>query len=179
MKRLFVGSFVSLDLSELKRNMENLDILGRWVKSENLHVTYSFLGNVKEEVVPQVESLLVNGLTDLKQIDVSFSGLGVFPNVKAAKVLWVGLESEGLNEVHQRVQSALKPLGFHNRRPFKPHVTVMRLRKVRHRIRFSNFLNQMKGYRFTGNFYQRIALVESELTPNGSNYNILREVKLK
>lgn len=178
-KRLFIGTFTSVSGMEMVREtVESLGILGKWVEKENIHFTYRFLGNVKEENVSQIGRALKGKLKGLKAPTVEYRGLGVFPNFKFPKVLWIGVESKVVENLKRKVDQALLPFGFPLEQNFKPHVTLLRINKLRHAIKFKSYLFQMKDYHFDRKVERKVYLIESKLTREGPIYSVLEEVIL-
>lgn len=103
---------------------------GAVVPPENLHLTFRFLGEIDETAFDR----LAAGLDQARlpgPFPIRLGGLGTFPNPKKATVLWVGFE-EGVDElaaIHAEVAEACEGAGFDaDERPFRPHVTVSRIR---------------------------------------------------
>jgi len=124
--------FVALDIdSEIRRRIGEFrdqmrayapDV--RWVGPETFHVTLQFLGET--EKLDEIRSALeqVRG----KAIGLSFRGTGFFPNPKAPRVFWVGIEAdENLQPLADSIGESLRSLGFEcDAGPFKPHLTLAR-----------------------------------------------------
>ncbi len=104
----------------------------KWVPRDNLHVTLSFLGEVKEERLPELESALTKAAASVPgPIPTAPQGSGAFPSARRARVLWVGLEDEGgkLAGLAAAVTAALEPLGFlPEKRAWAAHLTLARFR---------------------------------------------------
>lgn len=96
----------------------------------HMHLTLAFLGEIAEPEVPAVvDTLSIN--IDLGPFAVEFQGLGVFPPRGAPRVLWLGVGRGGseIIQVERAVASRLERLGVTpERRPFHPHVTLVRWR---------------------------------------------------
>ena len=96
----------------------------RWGSPENFHVTLQFLGETTKadeihHVMQSIKSLPV-------PLDVRSAGF--FPNSKAPRVFWIGIQSdEHLQQLVSAISQALAPLGF-PREPglFTPHLTLAR-----------------------------------------------------
>ncbi len=102
----------------------------RWVSPSGIHLTLKFLGDTPASLVPEIQSRLAAGLSGQRRLAVSLSGLGVFPSLRAPRVLWVGLAGDlaGLAELQRRVEDAIGPLGYPaDSRPFSPHLTLARV----------------------------------------------------
>lgn len=126
--------FVALDLDRsLRERLEAFLRAGRerfpqarWTRTEALHVTLKFLGEVPSDREPHVRQAL-RGVRATPLI-LSVSGLGGFPNPREPRTLWAGVPlTPPLRELAEAVEAALAPLGFvREQRPFAPHLTLAR-----------------------------------------------------
>src|SRR5690348_3311913 len=90
--------FIALDIpaevrARLTEYMERARALApeaRWARVEGLHVTLKFVGHVSDERVQQIKTALASIKTGA--FSVRFEGVGFFPNPKAARVFWAGVE---------------------------------------------------------------------------------------
>ena len=126
--------FVALDLDPVIRERVSKFLDGvrgfapdaRWVRAESLHVTLKFIG---EQTPEQVEALKIAlSRVTLPPFKLTFAGVGFFPNPKAARVFWIGIE-EGreLNTLAMRVDEACYSLGLPREdHSFSPHLTLAR-----------------------------------------------------
>lgn len=129
--RLFVG--IAVDDRVRERVVEVQEQLTeslapiRWVAKQNLHLTLKFLGPVEEAKVASITDALGKALSNQERVCLSVNGLGVFPNMRRARILWAGLLGHGLGPLAERVEEQLEPLGFEReKRPFQPHLTLGR-----------------------------------------------------
>jgi RNA 2',3'-cyclic 3'-phosphodiesterase len=133
-----VRLFVSVEIpAAVKQRLERLccDVPGaRWADPEQIHLTLRFIGEVDELVFGDVEAAL--GQVRAAPFDLELKGVGHFPPRGEPKVLWVGVErSEGLSQLHDRVERALVRAGVEpERRRFSPHVTLARLNHTPSRV---------------------------------------------
>ncbi len=102
----------------------------RWVHPSKVHLTLRFLGDIPS---PLASSLLdaMKELDTVRRFDVSFEGLGAFPDAGRPRVVWMGVvDPEGwLAGLHSRVATMLERCGIPpESRPFAPHVTLGRVR---------------------------------------------------
>ncbi len=177
-RRLFVGTFTPIDFKEVKERVEGLGIEGKWVEPENLHLTFRFLGEVEEEKVRQIVQMLKGRLRGAPPFKVKYRGLGTFKKNGVERVLWIGVYSEEIGEVKRRVDQALMPFGFTPEENFTPHVTLLRIKRVRRRIKFRSYIHSMEEYLFCEREERRVCLVESKLTPQGPKYKVVEEFQL-
>jgi len=102
----------------------------RWVNEENLHITLKFLGETQAAVLESAKDEIAAAACAVQPFRLQFGGLGVFPNLSRARVVWVGV-TEGaalLTGLSREVERRLVKLGFRDEDRFKAHVTVGRLR---------------------------------------------------
>lgn len=103
----------------------------RWVKGENIHLTVRFLGATPKAVIPELEAVLRERLTDVSAMAAYADGTGVFPVPSRPRVLWMGLAGDvaAIQDLEIAVHEAVGPMGFpKEKRPFVPHVTIGRVR---------------------------------------------------
>lgn len=124
--------FVALDLdagireriTEFRNRLRSLAPDVRWVGPETFHITLQFLGETSQfdSIHRALQSI------HAEPVGLAFRGAGYFPNPKAPRVFWVGIESdERLQQLASAVSEALKPLGFEqDAGRFTPHLTLAR-----------------------------------------------------
>ena len=183
-----VRVFVALDLPAhakevLRETVQELaDVLPsgiRWVDPSGIHLTLKFLGDVD---AGRVEDLLSAMGTAARRFEscslpLALSGLGVFPNAREPRVLWAGVKGdlEALGRLQTLVDKALNELGFAlERRPFRPHLTLGRVRDQVSPVERKRIGEAMGQGRLTdGPSWQarEIHLIRSTLTPRGAIYD--------
>ncbi len=146
----------------------------RWVPAENVHLTLKFLGEVDEARIPKIEEALASVAARARPFPLSLAGCGCFPNVRAPRVVWLGL-AEGAGEAQAlagAVEDALRPVGFApERRPFKPHLTIGRVKDPREgAAAASSKVDALADYAAAPARAEAVALVKSTLTAEGSVY---------
>lgn len=100
----------------------------RWVPPRNMHLTLKFLGETQPRQVATLADALQAIASQHSPLDVRLAELGIFPNSKQPRVLWVGLHAPAaLAEIAQQVEHAAVALGFATEpKPFTPHLTLAR-----------------------------------------------------
>jgi len=63
----------------------------RWVRPESLHVTLKFIGEKSAEKAEEIERALRT--ISAETIDIAFRGYGFFPNARAPRLFWIGVEA--------------------------------------------------------------------------------------
>jgi 2'-5' RNA ligase len=162
--------------SKLDKNLGGI----RWVKPKNLHLTLKFLGPVSDEKVAPITETLERALHSLARFSVSCRGLSVFPDIRRAKVLWVGLEGKPIANLAATVDDALAPLGFaREKRAFKPHLTIGRWRESAGRPDLlRRELESGQRHDFGSSRTNEVILFQSVLKPSGAVYTPLKVLPL-
>jgi 2'-5' RNA ligase len=194
-----IRAFVAIEIdADLKHALENVQATLRahvqkpigpnvriqWIRAESLHLTLKFLGDIDEAQVPAIGSALEQVARAQTAFAVKASGAGMFPDVCAPRIVWVGLTGamDRLTQLVAAVESALAPLGFPSEgKPFAPHLTIARVkegqRDVGRALASGNMLEQMAQVGVMP--VRAIALMKSELHPSGSIYTRVHEATLK
>jgi 2'-5' RNA ligase len=156
----------------------------QWVRPESIHLTLKFLGDVPEERVAEIGAALDGAAAGHARFTLEADGLGVFPDLRAPRVLWAGLADPAgaARRLADGVDAALDAIGFApERKPFHPHLTLARVkersREVGLALARERWLEQpaMQGPLTVA----AVALMKSELKPSGAVYTELRRAALK
>jgi len=106
-----------------------LELPGRPVPPEKLHVTLRFIGPADRIGIERIMAALSTaGLGS--GFSYRIGGLGGFPNPRKATVAWAGLEDRGeLSRLAGIADEAAAEAGFgYEERPFRAHLTLARIR---------------------------------------------------
>ena len=175
-------TFVAIELSNdevvesIKKFQSEIDINARPVEPTNFHFTLQFLGEITEDVSQKIIQALKT--IEFSSFSVNLKGIGAFPKPKFPRVIWIGTDEVGGNlliQLAKKVEKVLEPLGFFSDKPFKPHLTVFRIKKKIGDI--TKELEKQKTVDFGVQKVTEIKFKKSELTPNGPIYSDLEEVK--
>lgn len=184
MIRAFIG--VSIVPSVVGKISEAQEKLGRklsgirWIGHENLHFTLKFLGSIEEAKAEPIAVALEQALSPFSRFPLLARGMGVFPDIRKARVLWVGLVGEPLEPLVMKVEATLETMGFNREtRGFKPHLTIGRWRNFDGRPELlKNELESWKDYEFGESWVEEVVFFQSILKPQGAVYQPLRVIRL-
>jgi 2'-5' RNA ligase len=139
----------------------------RWIRSENLHLTLRFLGQTPAGEV----SAIATALQDVRFPPFAFSLAGVD--------LWTGPgilhavvpSHPALSALKHAIDHALAVYGLPpEERPFRPHVTLARLRRTHDREALAAWREQHGGLHLQEIPATRFHLYESRSTAEGVRY---------
>lgn len=153
----------------------------KYVEPKNMHLTLKFLGNTEKEMVEPIIETLQNAVGSYTPFESSITKLGGFPNLKKPRVIWVDLfkNREILGELSQRINNSLENLGIEKEnKPFKPHLTLGRIKDDRDLNELTDYLS---GYKLeeTKFIFDKISLIQSKLTQTGPIYKSLFDINLE
>jgi RNA 2',3'-cyclic 3'-phosphodiesterase len=166
-KRLFIA--VDIDeatraqvstIATRARELIGPQIKASWVRTDRLHLTLQFLGQVDERVEQRVRKVLAAPIRSAP-FDATFDGLGYFPNRGSPRVLWLGING-GL----EQLRALYAAVG--GKESFTPHLTLARFRdRVPRRG-----LARIEGITASAgpSRIDRVTLYESRLSPAGPTY---------
>lgn len=147
----------------------------RWVKPNAMHLTLRFLGETAETLLPAVGQALDAAVAGRTAFTLHLDGLGVFPNTKRPRVLWLGLApTAALGQLKAAVDAALLPLGWAAERgPFTPHLTLGRVRDGQRLTAPDGIVVPAASFPVTA-----LHLIESDLRPDGPRYTVRHSAPL-
>jgi 2'-5' RNA ligase len=186
--------FVALDIDESIRQQIALFVEGvrgfapdaRWVRTDSLHITLKFIGNVPPEDRPRFEQAL-GGISG-PSLDMSIRGHGFFPTARSPRVFWLGIEAPPeLARLAAEIDAATAALGIpKEEHSFSPHLTLARgggrsgsprFRKGdRPNSQFTKLQEKLAALPapdFGTMTAREFFLYESKLSPRGSQYTKL------
>ena len=174
-----VGAAVAARISAVRNEFGGEAV--RWVPAENLHLTLKFLGDVEEAQVVSIRSALREALAGTAGFGVTARGLGVFPNARRPRVLWIGLAAPELAQVAGQVDRALEPLGVERASTrFRPHATIGRWRRPEPgAVRLGEELTRWCDREFGEFRMDAVTLFRSTLRPAGATYSPLEVFRLE
>jgi RNA 2',3'-cyclic 3'-phosphodiesterase len=144
----------------------------RWVSRTNFHLTLRFLGN--EAPVAKLEIMaahlaVIAGQT--QPFSLIVQGVGGFPYLARPRVIWIGLQADGLIKLAADVRAAARRAGFGDAdHPYTPHLTIARVRDSKGLNDLQRVLNDARERHFGVSTISSMALYRSILDSAGARY---------
>jgi 2'-5' RNA ligase len=144
----------------------------RWTTIASWHLTLAFLGEVREEVLPDLQARLERAARRHPPQQLAIAGGGAFPSARRAQVLWAGFSADdtALGALADSVAAGARragapPPGVHNK--FRAHLTLARCRAPADVSELSRRLASFTGTAWTA---PSIHLIRSHLSSGPPRY---------
>jgi len=152
-----------------------------WAKPENIHLTLKFLGDTETGKIESMVNILEGIAGKSFSFEISVKGVGTFPAAGNPRVIWVGIEeNKDMLQLYNNIEEGLATLGFEKeRRDFKPHLTLGRIKFLNDRAGLKRGLEKVAGLNLARFAVAGFALFKSTLTPEGAIHTRLKEYTLQ
>ena len=179
-----IRTFIALPLNpeiraeagKLARKLQPLSRGIKWVKPQAMHLTLKFLGNIAPEEVRKVFTAMDRlYASPPSPLILRSANLGAFPTLKKPRVLWIGLQGEGLPallDLQREVEENLAAEGFpKEQRKFSPHLTLAR---VKYGDNLETVIKEFSEYQFPEILLkvEQLDVMRSDLKPTGAEYSM-------
>ena len=182
-------TFVAIDIDEalrrvLARAEEELAQEGdkiKWVEPQNFHLTLHFLGEVGDDVIHDACELSGQVARHVEPFEFSVSRLSCQPTRGQLRMIWADIADPTgrLTELHRELGLALGEMGLRQEdRRFRGHITLARIRYVRHPQRLRSAVREYGLDAFPLQHADEVVAYTSQLTPEGPVYTPLARLPI-
>ncbi|MHA1793652.1 MAG: RNA 2',3'-cyclic phosphodiesterase [Promethearchaeota archaeon] len=164
-------------IEEIQGEFRKIDGKIKFVEKQNIHITLKFLGDIKMSTAEKIHEIL-QGIKSLPEagFEVKVEDVGVF-NKKRPRVLWCKIKDKEnhIINIQKEIDVSLKEkLDIpREKRPFKGHVTIGRIRYLKNLPGFDALLEKYKNIQIGTITLSKISFKKSTLTPKGPIYTEL------
>lgn len=171
--RLFIAFGVSEEAKEeLKRLQKEFKDAGNIKFVKDFHCTLKFFGYVSDKEKNKVVECLKN--FKFKPFEVCLDKLGVFPDERFVRVLWVGLKGK-VSDLQGKIDSCLSEV-CSKEKNFHAHVTLGRVKYLKDKNEFLKILKSIDVRKICFKV-ECVELIKSELTPEGPVYETMEKIQ--
>lgn len=182
MPKLFIAISVS---DEYKKRLDTIvaALNGRlcskvnWTRPTNWHVTLQFLGQVEDEMVDDIRSLL--RLIKFPVFSMRANDVEGIPNMFHPRVIWVAINegSEQCIALAEAVMDKMDAFGFKRGRPCIPHVTLGRVKQLDYDDFEATLAEVSQNWPMLQ--VKNFSLYESKVTREGPIYTVVEDFSLR
>ena len=143
----------------------------RWTRTEGIHLTLKFLGEIADAQVGKVTQALAT-LGAIATFPVEIKGVGFFPDARRPRVFWAGVVAPPeLAQIARRIEDAMEKIGFpREQRAYSPHLTLARFREPRPQPALADAVERQSKNSLGRFDVREFYLFESRLHPRGAEY---------
>lgn len=152
-----------------------------WIEEDNLHLTMKFLGVQSGAAVEALRNALAPVLARVVPIALDVGGLGAFPNLRAPRVVWLGVAADSrLELLHHDIELVCAAQGYElEGRPFRPHITLGRARDALAEGPARTLSSAAKMVHHASRVpVSSVEIMGSRLEPEGARYTVLASLAL-
>lgn len=148
----------------------------RWSRPEGFHVTLRFLGPTPAASVPALVEAVRGEVAGSAPFALALGAVGAFPDERRPRVVFVAVEPGApVAALAAAVERGVVAAGFAPEpRPFRPHLTLGRVREPRRRVRLPAAARPAPAP-FP---VESLVLFRSQPSPAGSLYTPLAQIAL-
>lgn len=155
----------------------------RWTRADSAHLTLLFLGEVAASELGSVDKAMRRVVGGVSPFELEVAGLGCFPGFRKPRVVWLGVQGDlpALARIQGDLQRSLELIAPQEKgQRFTPHLTLGRVKRggaeLSQTLREAAQTNDEAPPRWR---VHDLALMKSELRPEGAQYHVLRRVPLQ
>lgn len=172
--RCFIALYPDEDaLPSIESYLECLskkDLPLRVEKIGHVHMTVRFLGDTPTATIDAIHRELEERLADQPVIEAALDRVGMFPNARAPRVVWIGFSQgiDSFHSLHHIVESTCRTHGIEaDTKKFTPHLTVARVKDAGRRTYLEKEIESC-SFQATPVQFRALHMMESTLTPKGA-----------
>ena len=156
----------------------------KWTEIINIHLTLKFLGGFNSKDIAPMKKKLEIAFSGFSPFNLKLFNLGVFPNERNPKIIWVGAGYPGqLKQLFIILEEAAFSFGYpKEQRGFTPHLTIGRVKEnptALDYLQISRIIHDKKDCEICISEVKGFTFFRSELFSTGPTYSKLFSIAFK
>lgn len=163
-----------IDTMEVYKELNKLGTKMTLVKPHQYHITVHFFGDITNNQIINIQNAI--NLVEFREFEITFKGLNYFPTKGKPRIIYIDTQKgrDELISLANTIQGILVENEFKlDRKKFKPHVTLSRIRDSYNIDKLKNLIMQYKNTEFPPQTVSSVKLYKSTLKHTGPEYDIL------
>ena len=177
--RLFTCVWVPDDnrkkIKDFQKEMIDLPMKAKFVETDNLHFTVSFLGEKENSGIPDLKNKLDESVKNIRKFDVKIEELKVIPSENYIRV--IGIKVKDTDRIANLIKTVADTIG--GKFYLEQKITLCRVKKISDKISVQKFIESNKNVKIGEFQVDRVSLVKSTLTKSGPIYETIHNSYLK
>lgn len=142
-----------------------------WARTDNIHLTLVFLGDVKDSVAENLARAMDEVVAGVPPFELKVEGLDSFGRGRYPRVIWAGVTGDTgpLTRIQSLLSDAAMDEGVEvDERPYRPHLTLGRVKGPRNRDELVRIMDSHRADKMGTVRADRLVLMQSRLEPTGA-----------
>lgn len=177
--RLFTCVWVPDNLREkiktFQREMTDLPIKAKFVETNNIHFTVTFLGETRDENLPDLKKKLDESVKNIEKFNVKIEELKMIPNEHYIRVM--GIKVKDGEKIANLIKNVADLIG--GEYYLEQKITLCRVKKIFDKKQMQKFIELNKNVKIGEFQVNAVSLVQSKLTKQGPIYENIHNSYLK
>ncbi len=177
--RLFMCVWIPDELKEKIKNFQqkmiNLPMKAKFVETDNLHFTITFLGEINENELSDLKNKLDDSVKDIDKFNVKIEELKVIPSKNYARV--IGLKVKDGEKIANLIESVTSLIG--GKYYLEQKITLCRIKNVLDKKELQKFIETNEDVKIGEFQVDAVSIAESKLTRSGPIYKTIYDSHLK
>ena len=166
-------------IAEVQKQLKEADAPVKFVEPHNLHFTFKFFGEIDEDKSEEIVSAVETKVQNYSPFELLIKGVGIFPNPRYIRVVWLGVEDSGpFSRLQMALDEDFQKMGFKKERSYVPHLTMGRVRGAKNKDALLSRIDELKEVEIGRMRIEKLLLKESVLKPEGPVYTTVNEFDL-
>lgn len=177
-----IPEYIKTGMSAIQDRLKKSSADISWTRPDGMHLTLKFLGEIEENRITKIETAMNSACAGINPFSLDVSGIGVFPDIRRPRVVWIGLNENGnnLTKMQRDIENQLEETGFPaEKRRFTAHITLGRVRSNRNLSQLLKIMDEEKNAEIGSFSVSNVHLMKSDLRPEGALYTELYLLELK
>ena len=181
--RAFLAAEIDEELKEkitdVQKQLMEADAPVKYVEPHNLHFTFKFFGEINEKKHEEIVSVVKSKVQNYSPFEMSIKGVGLFPNPRYIRVVWLGVGDSGpFSRLQMAMDEDFQKMGFKKERSYVPHLTMGRVRGAKNKDALLSKIDELKDIEIGKMKIEKLLLKESVLKRDGPVYTTVNEFDL-
>lgn len=141
-----------------------------YVKSQNIHLTLKFFGDIDENKKDEICDVVNKIASQYNPYKLKLVNVGAFRNINNPRVIWVGIKDKTTVDLIKELDVEFEKIGFEKERNYTPHITIGRVKNINDKQSLKDTLKSLQKEYYGKMKVSKIQLKSSTLTPSGPIY---------